>query len=70
MQVNTIMSRSQSMNGQGGVQNFQMQSLLQMKNQMDPNNGEFNAEGVMPGAQGNTQAQANMLNAHMMRQMA
>ena len=65
MQAN-MMSRSSSMNGQA-VQNFQMQSLLQMKNQMDQNPDYFNSESAMAGAQGNQQ---QMINAHMMRQMA
>ena len=53
MQAN-MMSRSSSMNGQA-VQNFQMQSLLQMKNQMDQNPDYFNSESAMAGAQGNQQ---------------
>ena len=54
------------MNGQA-VQNFQMQSLLQMKNQMDQNTNFFNSEAAMAGQQGNQQ---QMLGAQMMRQMA
>ena len=61
-----MMSRSSSMNGQA-VQNFQMQSLLQMKNQMDQNSNFFNNEAAMAGQQGNQQ---QMLGAQMMRQMA
>ena len=40
------------MNGQA-AQNFQMQSLLQMKNQMDQNSDYFNSESAMAGVQGN-----------------
>ena len=61
-----MMSRSSSMNGQA-VQNFQMQNLLQMKNQMDQNSDYFNSESAMAGAQGNQQ---QMISAQMMRQMA
>ena len=46
-----MMSRSSSISGQG-IQNFQMQSLLQMKNQLDPNSEYFNPEAAMAGAQG------------------
>ena len=64
MQVSSIMSRSQNVNGQN-IQNIQMQSLLQMKgNHVDQNGDFFGPDPQMQSQQG---PNTNFINPNLMR---